>query len=111
MVAFFGEANILRISFSVAALLFGVILYILIRVLGTGQVHQNRRFRTLVISVVFGTLFAILDNIFRKTGLFDLPATLCIFMVMAGYEANVILTYYMSGYVAGFFDKEFYHPY
>ena len=109
MVAFFGEANILRISFSVAALLFGVILYILIRVLGTGQVHQNRRFRTLVISVVFGTLFAILDNIFRKTGLFDLPATLCIFMVMAGYEANVILTYYMSGYVAGFFDKEFYH--
>lgn len=107
MVAFFGEAALLKVSFSIAALLFGIILYILICALGTGQVHKNLKFRTLVIAVVFGTLFAVVDNLLRKSGLFNLSPTVCIFMIMAGYQANVILTYSISRYLAGFFEDEY----
>ena len=106
MVAIFGPLDVLRVAFSLAALLFGIILYILICTLGNEQVHKNLTFRSLVLSVVLGDLFLICDNLIRKSELFDIPAPVCILMVMIGYQANIFLTYFMSKYVMSFFDDD-----
>ncbi|MBR5336671.1 MAG: response regulator [Lachnospiraceae bacterium] len=109
MVSFFGEDNILKVAFSIAALVFGIVLYILICALRNERVNRDLKFRTLVFSVVLGDIFIIFDILVRKSGKFDLPPAICILLVMIGYEANVLLTFFMSQYISGFFTDHFTH--
>ena len=73
MVHLIGTEAMLHISFSLAAFIFSVVLLILVCALGTGQVHKNFTFRTLTITIVFGNLISIFDNIFRDAGIFPTP--------------------------------------
>ena len=97
-----GNQHTLRISFSMAALVFSIVLYILVRALGTGQSHKNLHFRSLTATVILGNLISILDYIFRMSRLFPTPQEICLFLLLAVFEFNVALTYYMSVYVVGF---------
>ena len=105
MVKLIGTETMLHISFSLAAFIFSVVLYILIRVLGTGQVHKNLQFRTLTITIVFGNLISILDNIFRDSGQFPVAPEIKLLLLLLVFQANILLTYYMSLYMEGFFDE------
>ena len=95
----------LHISFSLAAFVFSVVLYILLCALGTGQVHKNLRFRTFTITIVIGNLISILDNIFRDSGQFPTPPQIKLALLLLVYLANILLTYYMALYMEGFFDE------
>ena len=106
MVAIIGTDALLHISFSLAAFVFSVVLYILVCALGTGQVHKNLKFRTLTITIVIGNLISILDNIFRDSGVFPTPPPIKFALLLLVYQANILLTYYMALYMEGFF-KEF----
>ncbi|MCR5002279.1 MAG: response regulator [Lachnospiraceae bacterium] len=88
-----------------AAFVFGVVLYILIRALGTGEAHKNLKFRTLTITVVIGDLLSILDNIFRDSGKFPTPVIIRLLLLLLVFFANVLLTYYMALYMEGFFGE------
>ncbi len=103
MVRIIGLEAMLHISFGMAALIFGVALYILICALGTGQVHKNLKFRTLTITVVIGDLVSILDNIFRDSGVFPTPVAIKLLLLLLVFYLNVLLTYYMALYMEGFF--------
>ena len=105
MVKLIGTETMLHISFSLAAFIFSVVLYILIRVLGTGQVHKNLQFRTLTITIVFGNLISILDIIFRDSGQFPVAPEIKLLLLLLVFQANILLTYYMSLYMEGFFDE------
>ena len=104
MVKLIGTETTLHISFSLAAFIFSVVLYILIRALGTGQVHKNLQFRTLTITIVFGNLISILDNIFRDSGQFPVLPEIKLLLLLLVFQANILLTYYMALYMEGFFD-------
>ena len=103
MVNLIGTEAMLHISFSLAAFVFSVVLYILICVLGTGQVHKNLKFRTFTVIVVIGNFISILDNIFRDSGLFPTPVPVKLLLLLLVYLANILLTYYMALYMEGFF--------
>ncbi len=103
MVRIIGSECMLHISFGMAAFVFGVVLYILIRVLGFGQGHKYFKFRTLTITVVIGDLISILDNIFRDSGVFPTPVAIRLLLLLAVFFANVLLTYYLALYVEGFY--------
>ncbi len=103
MVKIIGSEAMLHTSFGMAAFVFGVVLYILICALGTGQVHRNLKFRTLTIIVVIGDLMSILDNIFRDSGVFPTPKIIKLLLLLIVYFANILLTYYMALYMEGFF--------
>lgn len=103
MVKIIGSEAMLHTSFGMAAFVFGVVLYILICALGTGQVHRNLKFRTLTIIVVIGDLMSILDNIFRDSGVFPTPEIIKLLLLLIVYFANILLTYYMALYMEGFF--------
>lgn len=103
MVKIIGSECMLHISFGMAAFVFGVVLYILIRVLGTGQGQKHLKFRTLTITVVMGDLISILDNIFRDSGVFPTPVSIRLMLLLLVFFANVLLTYYMALYMESFF--------
>ncbi len=103
MVKLIGLNTMLHISFSLAAFVFSVVLYILICALGTGQIHKNLKFRTLTVTIVIGNLISILDNIFRDSGMFPTPPALQLLLLLLVYQANIFLTYYMALYMEGFF--------
>ncbi|MBR5406607.1 MAG: response regulator [Lachnospiraceae bacterium] len=103
MVRIIGLEAMLHISFGMAALVFGVVLYILIRAQGTGQEHKNLKFRTLTITVVIGDLVSILDNIFRDSGVFPTPVAVRLLLLLLVFYLNVLLTYYMALYMESFF--------
>lgn len=105
MAKFIGSETMLHISFSLAAFIFSVVLYIMICALGTGQVHKNFKFRTLTITVVIGNAISILDNIFRDSGIFPTPVWLKLLLLLLVYLANILLTYYMALYMEGFFPN------
>ncbi len=105
MARFIGSETMLHISFSLAAFIFSIVLYIMICALGTGQVHKNFKFRTLTITVVIGNAISILDNIFRDSGLFPTPVWLKLLLLLLVYLANILLTYYMALYMEGFFPN------
>lgn len=99
-----GTEAMLHISFSLAAFVFSVVLYVLVCILGTGQVHKNLKFRTLTITIVIGNMISILDNIFRDSGMFPTPPQIKLALLLLVYLANIFLTYYMALYMEGFFD-------
>ncbi|MBR6469791.1 MAG: response regulator [Lachnospiraceae bacterium] len=103
MVRIIGLEAMLHISFGMAALVFGVVLYILIRAQETGQEHKNLKFRTLTITVVIGDLVSILDNIFRDSGVFPTPVAVRLLLLLLVFYLNVLLTYYMALYMESFF--------
>ncbi len=105
MVRLIGTDTMLHISLGLAALVFGAVLYVLICALGTGQVHRNLKFRTLTIIVVIGDIISILDNIFRDSGVFPTPYEIQLLLLLLVFYANILLTYYMSLYMEGFFGK------
>lgn len=105
LVNIIGTDTLLHISFSLAAFVFSVVLYILICILGTGQVHKSLKFRTLTITIVLGNLFSILDNIFRDSGEFPTPPQIKLALLLLVYLANIFLTYYMALYMEGFFEE------
>ena len=105
MVKLIGLECMLHISFGMAALVFGIVLYILICVLGTGQGHKHLKFRTLTITIVIGDLISILDNIFRDSGVFPTPVAIRLLLLLLVFFANVLLTYYMALYVESFFGN------
>ncbi len=105
MVNIIGQEAMLHISFSLAAFIFSVVLYILVCALGTGQVHKNLTFRTLIITIVLGNLISILDNIFRDSGVFPTPPQIKLALLLLVFLANILLTYYMALYMEGFFHE------
>lgn len=105
MINIIGMEAMLHISFSLAAFVFSVVLYILVCALGTGQTHKNLKFRTLTITIVIGNLISILDNIFRDSGVFPTPPQIKLALLLLVYLANILLTYYMALYMEGFFDE------
>ncbi len=115
MVNVIGMECMLHISFSLAALIFSVVLFVLSYFHGAGQSHSNLTFRTLTGIVVFGNLLSILDNIFRDAGVFPTPYPIQLFLLLAVYAANILLTYYMARYMEGFFGvfrlKGFFHAF
>ena len=105
MTNFIGSETMLHISFSLAAFVFSIILYILVCALGTGQIHKSLKFRTLTIIIVLGNLISMLDNIFRDSGDFPTPPQLKLALLLLVYLANILLTYYMALYMEGFFEE------
>lgn len=93
---------LLRISFGIASLIFELILFVLLLVLGHGQRDNNMKFQTLVILVMAGNTASILDNVFRNSGIFDLPAGFQIFLQLTVLVLNVFLTYYVLQYLRTF---------
>jgi signal transduction histidine kinase/DNA-binding NarL/FixJ family response regulator len=104
MIRVIGLEAMLHISFSLAAFVFSVVLFILVCALGTGQVHRNLTFRTLTVIIVLGNLLSMLDNIFRDAGIFPTPYWIQLLLLLLVYVANILLTYYMASYMEGFFD-------
>lgn len=113
MISIIGMETMLHISFSMAALIFSVVLFVLLLMRGGEQSHSNLTFRTLTGIVMFGNLLSILDNIFRDSGVFPTPAAIQLFLLLIVYVANILLTYYMAHYMEGFFGefrlKRFFH--
>ncbi len=105
MAKYIGTEALLHISFSLAAFFLSIVLYVLVRALGTGQVHKNLKFRTLIITVVIGNLISMLDNIFRDSGVFPTPPEVKVLLLLLVYLANILLTYYMALYMSGFFGE------
>ena len=104
MIKIIGMETLLHISFSLAAFVFSVVLYILICALGSGQQHKSLKFKTLTITIVIGNLLSILDNIFRDAGIFPTPIFLQLFLLLGVYLGNILLTYYMALYMESFFE-------
>ena len=91
-----------RISFGIASLLFELILFVMLMVLGHGQRDNNMKYQTLVILVLAGNTTSILDNIFRNSGLFGVPEDFQILLQLAVLVLNVFLTYYVFEYLLTF---------
>ena len=96
MIRVIGLEAMLHISFSLAAFVFSVVLFILVCALGTGQVHRNLTFRTLTVIIVLGNLLSMLDNIFRDAGIFPTPHWIQLLLLLLVYVANILLTYYFE---------------
>ncbi len=105
MVRIIGTETLLHISFSLAALVFSVVLYILVCALGSGQQHKNLKFRTFAVTIVIGNSLSILDNIFRDAGIYPTPYWIQLSLLLLVYLANILLTYYMALYMEGFFGE------
>lgn len=103
MMNMIGMKTMLHISFSLAAFVFSIVLYILIRVMGSGEKHKNLTFRTFVVTIIIGNFISILDNIFRDSGLFPTPIPIQLFLLLVVFFANILLTYYMALYMESFF--------
>ncbi len=115
MISIIGMDTMLHISFSLAALVFSVVLFALLFLHGANKSHSNLTFRTLTGIVVFGNLLSILDIIFRDSGVFPTPDAIQLLLLLLVYVANILLTYYMAHYMEGFFGefrlKGFFHTF
>lgn len=113
MIRFIGMDAMLHISFSLAAFVFSVVLFALLCFRGSGEERSSRRFITLTVTIVFGNLLSILDNVFRDAGIFPTPYAIQLLLLLGVYVANILLTYYMAYYMEGFFAqfrwKQFFH--
>ena len=113
MIRFIGMDAMLHISFSLAAFIFSVVLFALICVRGSAQKHGNLRFTTLTVTIVFGNLLSMLENVFGVNGIFSTPGALQLLLFLGVFVANILLTYYMACYLEGFFGeyalKKFFH--
>jgi len=113
MIRFIGMDAMLHISFSLAAFIFSVVLFALLCIRGSEQKRSNLRFITLTVTIVFGNLLSMLDNVFRDAGIFPTPYAIQLLLLLGVYVANILLTYYMAHYMEGFFEqfrwKQFFH--
>ena len=97
------QQAIFHISFSLGGVIFTVVLYLLVRALGTGQVHKNLRFRTLIVIVLLGNIISILDDLFTRSVIVRLAPCYNLALFLLVFQANVFLTYYTFAYVECFF--------
>ena len=105
MINIIGMKTTLHISFSLAAFVFSIVLYVLIRAMGSGEKNKNLTFQTFVITIIIGNFISILDNIFRDAGVFPTPIWIQLFLLLLVYFTNILLTYYMALYMESFFDE------
>ena len=106
----FSDQILFRISFGVAALIFEVILFVMLLVLGHGQRDNNMKYRTLVILVIAGILSSILDNLFRVSKVIGSPELFQVFLQLAVLVLNVYLSYYVFMYIGTFVKGEIRRP-
>ena len=86
------DQALMRISFGIAGLIFELFLFGLLMILGRGKKDRNIKFQTLVITVIIGNIISILDNVFRVSGLFDIPQVIKILLRIVALLLNVFLT-------------------
>lgn len=110
MTELFSDQILFRISFGVAALIFEVILFVMLLVLGHGQRDNNMKYRTLVILVIAGILSSILDNLFRVSKVIGSPELFQVFLQLAVLVLNVYLSYYVFMYIGTFVKGEIRRP-
>ena len=100
------DALLLRISFGIAAFIFGLVLLILLLILGHGQRDNNSKFRTLVITVLVGNLISIADNALRGSDFILVPLPIKALVYLVALIFNVFLTYCVSLYFKTFVRDE-----
>ncbi len=100
------DALLLRISFGIAAFIFGLVLLILLLILGHGQRDNNSKFRTLVIIVLVGNLISIADNALRGSDFILVPLPIKALVYLVALIFNVFLTYCVSLYFKTFVRDE-----
>lgn len=105
--AAFENLMLLRISFGAAAVIFELVLFILLLVLGHGQRDNNMKFRTLVVLVLAGNVASILDNVFRVSEMIPTPPAFQLFLQLAVLVLNVFLTYYVFLYLGTYVKHDF----
>ncbi|MCR5468087.1 MAG: response regulator [Lachnospiraceae bacterium] len=96
--------TVYHISFSLAGLVFSLVLYVLLLLLGIGKEHRNHRFQVVTMSVVIGNIISIADYVLRFSGLIKVPAWACLLSFLIVYQFNTILTYYVAKYIEAFFE-------
>ncbi len=104
---------ILCISFSTAALVFGIVLFVLILVLGHGQEHNNLQFRSVVLTVLIGDIVSILDIVLRRylfTIYPNVPKSISLGLLILVFVTNILLTYFISRYFDSFFSEGVINP-
>lgn len=97
------EQAIFHVSFSIGGVIFSIVLDALICALGTGQVHKNLKFRTLVVIVIIGNVISILDDIFTRSMIIPVAPAITLALFLLVFQANIFLTYYTALYIEGFF--------
>ena len=100
------DQALMRISFGIAGLIFELFLFGLLMILGRGKKDRNIKFQTLVITVIIGNIISILDNVFRVSGLFDIPQVIKILLRIVALLLNVFLTYYVYLYLKTYIKNE-----
>ena len=100
------DALLLRISFGLAAFIFGVVLFILIIIMGVGQKDNNDRFRSLVITVLVGNVISITDNAFRGSDFIPVPLSIKALVYLVALCFNVFLTYGVYRYFKTFVGED-----
>ena len=100
------DQMLLRVSFGTAALIFELVLFVLLMVLGYGQRDKNRKFQTLVIIVLIGNAISIMDNLFRISSFGDISPAFKIFLQLAALVLNVFLTYDVFQYLRTFVEAK-----
>ncbi|MCR5272593.1 MAG: hypothetical protein K6E13_06390, partial [Lachnospiraceae bacterium] len=98
------EETLLHISFNLAGLVIGLVLFTLLSIIKTGDETKNLRFRNAIISIIFGNMLSIADNVIRDSGIFSISRELEVLFYFAVFQTNVILTYYVALYIETFFE-------
>ena len=93
---------LLRISFGTAAFIFELVLFILLIVLARGERDINRQYQKLVVIVLIGNLVSIADNVFRVSGVADVPLPVLLTLRIVELLLNVFLTFYVFSYLRTF---------
>ena len=81
------EQAIFHVSFSIGGVIFSIVLDALICALGTGQVHKNLKFRTLVVIVIIGNVISILDDIFTRSMIVHVAPAIALALFLLVFQA------------------------
>ena len=100
------DALLLRISFGLAAFIFGLVLFVLLLILGRGQKDNNSKFQSLVIVVLLGNIISITDNALRGSDFIKVPLPVKALVYLVALTTNVFLTYAVSMYFRTFVKEE-----
>lgn len=90
---------LMRISFGIAGLIFELVLFVLLMVLGHGDKNKNTKFQTLVITIIIGNIISIIDNVIRVSNPFDTPQVIKMLVRVVAIVLNVYLTYFVFSYL------------
>lgn len=99
------ERTLLQISFSLAGLVFSLVLYVMLIGLGIGKEHENLKFQRVTMTVVVGNIVSIIDHIFRRADIIDTPYPVEFFLFLLVFLFFIYLTYCVSVYIETFFEE------